>query len=561
MNGFIDLADELIDTARHESQERAKHSFTGYHAHGVTCLNLLRSPELTCKLYLFDGSHKLNADGFVVDPHSHAYPFHSTVLHGSMRNVTFVDFAPEHTTEHARPWHHFTVDSTKGGPPVFRNTRAVKFLHQDDAPWQERGKTYFLAPDAVHSIVVPQDEVTILFLCQYARERGKTMLYRRTPDVSVRSEGLYQPMTKKLYEEKLHLVQSILDIATPDAKEPLFKVGDCVRTGKLSVQPRGVSPHARQSGCIGEVVANNEPGGKAMVAHPSGVTAEYLYSELSPAEWTDWPLEAPYVAKRAGDAAAKAKPVARMTIPGLKIDAVPVESPLPILTADDSAPLGYVRASDGVLVDLRDPDNVRPGMAFQWGRDGGVVVTSDRLSNNSWRVTSGGGVNISHRCGRGELRFIGMDPVVCASSPEGRRDCERFGIVDEADAPAHGFARTTKGFARDLRKMENVLHGMVFKAAAGHFYTARYHMTGLSCVSVHEMAFSDSRRVFNDHMVVFPSTSGIEFYGINELFALGDGHEFMCAHRPEGMAARCTRAVNHTGDHEMIAKNIRWGRS
>ena len=152
---------------------------------------------------------------------------------------------------------------------------------------------------------------------------------------------------------------------------------------------------------------------------------------------------------------------------------------------------------------------------------------------------------------RGSVRFVGMDPAVALG---GRSDCERFGLVKEADATDDGFARTRSGHACDLRKMRNLISGMVFKDGRGNVFTARCAVDG-----DRKWAFVDARHP--DQLVVLSTTYELTFYGMDQTVPVYDAHPYVCNDLSRVCGIRCDRAIGHHGDHEKIGKGIRWGRS
>lgn len=213
-NGFLKLARLLIEDA--DPSVAAAHSFLNYHAKGVTYLNLLRTPDLTAKLYVFDGSHRPTPEGYVVNPHTHAYGFHSTVVLGTMENVVF-----EHDDERGTRWAPWTVRST--GQPTFRQApRPWEYIHETSRQKLHAGETYYLGPEAIHSIAVPTGQRTVLFLCQYSRTSPVSRLFTKgdAPDLT----GLYQGMGPADY---------------------LAALVEVTQVAGLGVTPRGVGCYAR----------------------------------------------------------------------------------------------------------------------------------------------------------------------------------------------------------------------------------------------------------------------------------------------------------------------------
>lgn len=195
VTGFEQLARELIATAHPD--DCAPYSFADYHARGVMYLNLLRAADLTCKLYLLDG---FEPHEWLVAPHNHAYAFHSTVLYGEMRHGLF-DVHPKCDGE----WRHRFIVDSRGPTFTPRGESRIALAEQKTL---RRGETYYLPADRVHTIGVSRP--TVLFLCQYQRERERTDLYTEAPKAP-NLAGLYHPVTPDVYAERLGHVCRLLE--------------------------------------------------------------------------------------------------------------------------------------------------------------------------------------------------------------------------------------------------------------------------------------------------------------------------------------------------------------
>lgn len=194
VTGFEQLARELIKTA--DPDDCAPYSFGNYHAPGLLYLNLLRASDLTCKLYLID---PVQSREWLVAPHDHAYAFHSTVLTGEMRHGLF------DLRDHGDRRHRFAVDS-RGPTFTLRGESRIALVEQTTL---RRGDTYYLPADRIHTIGVSRP--TVLFLCQYKRERERTNLYSEAPSAPS-LDGLYCPVTPEMYAVHLAYVRRLLGI-------------------------------------------------------------------------------------------------------------------------------------------------------------------------------------------------------------------------------------------------------------------------------------------------------------------------------------------------------------
>ncbi len=190
----------LLESAN--PRECAKHSFEHFHAIGLTYVNLLRTPALTAKLYITEpGTLKMNTEGYVVNPHSHCYRFHTYVVSGWVRNIEFAAGRGE-------AQHKFEYSSPLSGGNGF--TR----LGTEPLGWGSYGhftkeEAYFLDEHDIHTLTLPEDEQTVLFLLQYHDVCNKTVLYSRSPEPPS-TEGLYEPMKPMAVANHIEQVRETL---------------------------------------------------------------------------------------------------------------------------------------------------------------------------------------------------------------------------------------------------------------------------------------------------------------------------------------------------------------
>lgn len=176
----------LIEVRKPE--EAAVHSFDDFHAVGLAYVNLLRTPELTAKLYFASAVMPHNADGYLVSPHDHAYRFHTFVVCGRMNNIVFDEVA----ADWGMPFHRFEFRSALNPSPGMTLAGPTR-LTERSVETIAAGDGYYLAEDEIHTIQVTKSEPTILFLLQYADQRSSTRLYHRDPTPPSLA-GLYKPM-------------------------------------------------------------------------------------------------------------------------------------------------------------------------------------------------------------------------------------------------------------------------------------------------------------------------------------------------------------------------------
>lgn len=179
--------------------ECAASSFDNFHAPGLIYVNLLRTPRLTAKLYIaVPGAVTPNADGYVVNPHNHGYCFETHVLCGRMQNVTFRE------RDDGESWTEFAFHSALRGVPRMDTVGPVRLASTFGRPL-EAGDSYYLDDKTIHTIIVPSDRLTILFLLQY-EDTGAPSTRLFTHDGGPPSlDGLYRPMSAYRVAEMIDL--------------------------------------------------------------------------------------------------------------------------------------------------------------------------------------------------------------------------------------------------------------------------------------------------------------------------------------------------------------------
>lgn len=76
----------LIENMLRATSDTLVDSWRNYHAENVDYINLLRTPELTMKIYFIKTPVKAN----VVNPHNHRYDSTSFILKGRIQNVIYL---------------------------------------------------------------------------------------------------------------------------------------------------------------------------------------------------------------------------------------------------------------------------------------------------------------------------------------------------------------------------------------------------------------------------------------------------------------------------------------
>lgn len=170
---FLNLLRDLDPT------EAVKNSFKDFHVEGIHYICLARSPSLTAKLYIFrPGEWEPSGPGDrVFNPHNHACNFSTWVVKGSVSNVLF----EKSWFDGGREYHEFEYSTTLNGEQLLKLNDS-KNLRYDTGKFLGEWESCHLNHDQVHSIIVPEDTYTALFLLQHADQpKPSTKLYMPTP--------------------------------------------------------------------------------------------------------------------------------------------------------------------------------------------------------------------------------------------------------------------------------------------------------------------------------------------------------------------------------------------
>lgn len=190
------FANNLLDSL--DLAEAAKHSFKNYHAEGLDYLCLQRTQELTVKLYVTrpdDLRH--NAQGYLVHPHTHRYPFHTFVLIGGMANIVFTP------SNKGKEWNEHSFEKAIEGT-ILKFEKKIKLA--GEATYIGQGESYYMDESQIHSIRLSAVQPVVLMLFQYQNRKAKNSLFSPLPLIALRSEGLYKPMST---EDIIGVVQKV----------------------------------------------------------------------------------------------------------------------------------------------------------------------------------------------------------------------------------------------------------------------------------------------------------------------------------------------------------------
>lgn len=145
----------------------AQHSTINHHANGVQYLCLHRTMGLTVKLYLIERPENHHS-GYLVNPHSHRYPFSSTVLAGRLLHVRFVE-----SNDLTKDWSRCTYYYEQ------RRTVHDELVALEGFPdLIEKGESYWVDPHEIHTLrMLERGGPLLLGLTQFADTRPASNLY------------------------------------------------------------------------------------------------------------------------------------------------------------------------------------------------------------------------------------------------------------------------------------------------------------------------------------------------------------------------------------------------
>lgn len=187
-------------------EKSAQNSFRHFHAKGLTYVNLLRTTDLSVKLYITEPGTKHNDQGYLVNPHTHRYNFFTHVLEGWMENVMF-DQIPHRGGSPVEEWWHFNYCTPLAGEEGAGFTRlGLEFMSPVSTQQLHAGGSYYLDCSQIHTIRVAPDTRTVLLLAQFRDVQQNTAFYSKDP-VEPSMVGLYERMSA---DEVRHIVRGLL---------------------------------------------------------------------------------------------------------------------------------------------------------------------------------------------------------------------------------------------------------------------------------------------------------------------------------------------------------------
>jgi hypothetical protein len=183
-------------------EETLSHSYSNFHVPGVEYACLLRTKQLTVKLYYFPTGVGLNNQGLLVHPHDHGYEFETTVLKGQLRNHNY-------RIERGDSWAMNQYSSKlKNESGMSMQFLQMVELVEYESRLMNKGQSYNLDTDTIHSISVNPNRDNAILLTQHASkvERESTLIFIPKAEEVPTDVGLYQPMSKERLLEVISLV-------------------------------------------------------------------------------------------------------------------------------------------------------------------------------------------------------------------------------------------------------------------------------------------------------------------------------------------------------------------
>ena len=177
-------------------------SFRNFHTKGFDYLCLSRTPELTRKVYFFEGN--LADLPELVIPHDHRYPFVTTVLSGAVVNKSFTRLRNGPAADVVDLWErvtdaydHFEYRTPLNGGDGFSWVGECRMMAHPSSTRHIRGAFWKSSETEIHTLDI-RCEGTVIMLEQLADVvplDEPTNAYRKVGDRSPPSlDGLYDRM-------------------------------------------------------------------------------------------------------------------------------------------------------------------------------------------------------------------------------------------------------------------------------------------------------------------------------------------------------------------------------
>jgi hypothetical protein len=181
----------------------AQHSCINHHVDGMNYICLLRTDELTIKIYMMGRPENPN-NGFLVNPHSHRYPFDSTVLCGELEHIRFHKTST--TFKGVKVWSEYQYSPETR--EIVNMGEAQFFM---SSVYHTEGGSYFVKSDEIHTLRFNDDKPVIIGLTQFADEREHSELYLPREQKGFLQPNSRCPTVEELEELKVVAIKRILE--------------------------------------------------------------------------------------------------------------------------------------------------------------------------------------------------------------------------------------------------------------------------------------------------------------------------------------------------------------
>lgn len=170
-----------------------QNSYRNFHARGLDYLCLKRSPELTLKVYFFDGPESQLAQlPEIVMPHDHRYDFTTRVLDGSVANLVY-----DESDDRGKVYQKFAWDTPLNGGKGFSHIGETR-LQQQSRTAYKKGESWYSSAKHIHTLRVLK-RGSIIMLSQYddvVPIGHPTWAYTRGEPKPPSLSGLYEEMSE-----------------------------------------------------------------------------------------------------------------------------------------------------------------------------------------------------------------------------------------------------------------------------------------------------------------------------------------------------------------------------
>lgn len=182
-------------------------SYRNFHAKGFDYICIHRSPEITQKLYFFDGDASNLSE--VVNPHDHRYDFETWCLSGEVENVVYGP--PMGVGLGEQTYQTFSYMTPLNGGDGFTWAGETPLaVHERNS--YTAGRNYKMIADQIHTIRMVRAS-TILLLNQFQDVvpiDQPTRTYSLSGEAPILDDGLYEKFTRDEVVAKFALVSELV---------------------------------------------------------------------------------------------------------------------------------------------------------------------------------------------------------------------------------------------------------------------------------------------------------------------------------------------------------------